>query len=168
MVAAFATLMACTSGQDKEVERLTKLENQIDASDAHPDQAKLNELLGEYERYVNEHPQDTVAAGYLYKSITLSISMNNAEKAIALSDRMINEYPKNRRIPEVIFLRGFVYENFLNNYAQALKSYQDFIKMFPDHDLADDAEAAIVHLGMSPDEIVREFERKAAAAEEGK
>ncbi len=164
MVMAIAALISCTSGSDKDVERLTRLEKQIDASDAHPEQAKLTELLQEYENYVNEHPADSLAPNYLYKAITLSMSMNEGEKAIVLSDRMINEYSKSNRMPEVIFLKGFVYENFLSNYAQALKCYQDFIKMFPEHELTDDAEAAIANLGKSPDEMVREFERKAAEA----
>ncbi|HAH58517.1 MAG: tetratricopeptide repeat protein [Lentimicrobium sp.] len=164
LVAAFAALISCTSGLDKDVERLTRLEKNIDASDARPEQAKLNELLEEYQKFVNEHPDDSLAPTFLYKAITLSMSMNQGEKAIALSDRMINEYSKSKHIPEVIFLKGFIYENFQSNYAQALKSYQDFIKMFPNHELTDDAEAAIANLGKSPDEMVREFERKAAEA----
>ena len=164
MAVGIATLIACTSGQNKDAERINRLEKEMDDSEARPAQAKQHELLGEYETYVNEYPADSMAPAYLYKAITLSISMNESEKAIALSDRMINEYSNSTRLPEVIFLKGFVYENYLSNYAQALKYYQDFIKMFPEHEMADDAEAAIVNLGKSPDEMVREFERRAAEA----
>ncbi|GAB1404208.1 hypothetical protein MASR1M74_13870 [Lentimicrobium sp.] len=157
-------LAACTSQLEKDTKRIDALEKQIDASGGSPDQAKLDELLSEYDNYVNKYPDDTLAPDYLYKSITLSMFMNDGDKALAYTDRMINNYPQNRYMPEVIFLKGFIYENLLNNYGQALKYYQEFIKMFPGHDLADDAEAAITHLGKSPEEIVREFEQKEAEA----
>jgi len=87
---------------------------------------------------------------------------NNGVKAMELADRMLNEFPKSERIPETVFLKAFIYENQLSNLGLALKTYQDFLLRFPEHELADDAEAAINNLGKTPEELIREFEAKAA------
>jgi len=67
-------------------------------------------------------------------------------------------------------LKAYIYENLLSNLGLAQKTYRDFLSLYPDHELSDDAEAALLNLGKSPEELVREFEARAAeqAAAAGK
>ncbi|MPL63204.1 hypothetical protein SDC9_08825 [bioreactor metagenome] len=158
MVFAFA----CTSGIKKEMTAIETLEKELTDQAARPDPEKLAGLLDAYTAFVDNHAADTMAPLYLYKAINLSMGINNGALAMQLTDRMLNEYPKYSRIPETVFLKAYIYENQLSNLGLALKTYQDFLSRFPEHDLADDAQAAIDNLGKSPEELIREFEARAA------
>lgn len=159
---AIAFMVACTSKLVKEQKNIENIEKELAAQEARPDPARLEELLNAYLAYVDKHSADSLAPFYLYKAINLSMGMNQGEKAKQLTDRMLNEYPKYDRIPETVFLKAYIYENMLGNLGQALSTYQDFLSRFPEHDLADDAQAAINNLGKSPEELIREFEARAA------
>jgi outer membrane protein assembly factor BamD (BamD/ComL family) len=166
-VALWAVLLivlavSCGAPVEKEVKAITALENELTAMEARPDAARLGELLDMYLHFVDQYSDDARAQEYLYKALSLSIGTNNGVIAMELADRMLNEFPKSERIPETVFLKAFIYENQLSNLGLALKTYQDFLLRFPEHELADDAEAAINNLGKTPEELIREFEAKAA------
>lgn len=164
LLLTFTVLMvSCSSPRDREASKIKKLEDQLKKQDASPDKQKLDELLNLYIGFVDKFPADTASPSYLYNAVSLCIGTNNGEKAMKLIDRSINEYSQSSKLPEIIFLKAYVYENLLNNLGEAASTYRDFISRFPDNELADDAQAAINNLGKSPEELVREFEAKAAA-----
>lgn len=156
-------MVSCSSPRDKEASKIKKLEDKLKEQAASPDKAKLDELLALYINFVDKFPGDTAAPSYLYGAVSLCIGTNNGEKAMKNIDRFINEYSQSSRLPEIIFLKAYVYENLLDNLGEAASTYRDFITRFPDNELVDDAQAAIINLGKSPEELVREFEAKAAA-----
>ncbi len=155
--------ISCTSKRDKEVSRISELEENLKQQAARPEAAKLDELLALYTGFVDTYPQDTAAAMYLYRAVNLSMGMGKGEVALKLIDRSINEYPQSPRYAETVFLKAYVYENLLGKLGSASEIYRDFIHRFPDHELADDAQAAIQNLGKTPEQLVEEFERNAAA-----
>jgi len=161
-VAVIATAVSCTSKREREINEITKLEKQLEGEGARPDQAKLNTLLDAYVAFVDKNPADTSAPDFLYKAVNLSIGIGNGTRAMELIDRTMNEFPHSKYIAETVFLKAYVYENLLNNLGQASVVYNDFLSKYPDHDLADDAEAALKYLGKSPEEMVKEFEARAA------
>lgn len=165
VIAAFVILgISCSSQRDKDIKAITSLEKQLENEGAKPDPAKLTQLLDSYLAFVDHNSTDTMASDYLYKAVNLCIGVNNGMRAMQLIDRTLNEFPKSSYIPETVFLKAYVYENLLSNYGQASKVYNDFLIKYPTHDLADDAEAALKYLGKSPEELVKEFEAKAAQA----
>ena len=157
-------LISCASQLEKDTKDITSLEKELTAEAERPNQAKLNELMDKYLNFVENHPQDTAAPKYLYKALNLALGTNQGEKAMELADRTLNDYPQSEKIAETVFLKAYIYENLLSNLGLAQKTYRDFITRFPDHELADDAEAALENLGKSPEELVREFEKRAAEA----
>lgn len=163
VLTAFVVLgISCSSQRDKDIKAITSLEKQLENEGAKPDPAKLTQLLDSYIAFVDHNSADTMAADYLYKAVNLCIGVNNGARAMQLIDRTLNEFPKSSYTPETVFLKAYVYENLLSDYGQASKVYNDFIRKYPSHDLTDDAEAALKYLGKSPEELVREFEAKAA------
>lgn len=160
-VALFA--ISCTSKRDKDVSNIKDIEEQLKQQAARPDSAKLVELLALYTGFADKYPQDTAAAMYLYRAVNLSMGMGQGEVAMQLINRSINEYPKSPRYAETVFLKAYVYENLLGKLGSASEIYRDFIHRFPDHELADDAQMAIQNMGKTPEELVEEFERNAAA-----
>ena len=166
LVGLISTIMmiSCTSQRDKDAKSIATLEKELTAKTERPKQEKLDELMNNYLNFVDNHPQDTAAPQYLYKALNLAMGTDQGEKAMELADRTLNEYPKSDKIAETIFLKAFIYENLLSNLGLAQKTYNDFLSRFPDHELADDAQAALDNLGKSPEELIREFEKKAAEA----
>lgn len=168
-VGLISTLMmiSCDSQLKKDEKDIASLEKELTLEAERPNQAKLEQLMDKYLNYVDKHAQDTAAPQYLYKALSLAVGTNQGEKAMELADRTLNDYPQSDKIAETVFLKAYIYENLLSNLGQAQKTYRDFIARFPDHDLADDAEAALRNLGKSPEELVKEFEQKAKEEAEG-
>jgi len=165
---AFSALVilgiSCTSQRDKDIKAISGLEKQLEQEGAKPDPAKLTQLLDSYVAFVEHNAADSLAPNYLYKAINLCIGVNNGIRAMQLIDQTLNDFPKSDYLPETVFLKAYVYENLLSDYGKASQVYNDFLKKYPTHDLADDAEAALKYLGKSPEEMVKEFEARAAQA----
>jgi TolA-binding protein len=159
--------ISCTSQRDKDIKAISGLEKQIEQEGAKPDPAKLTQLLDSYVAFAEHNATDSLAPNYLYKAVNLCIGVNNGIRAMQLIDQTLNDFPKSGYLPETIFLKAYVYENLLSDYGKASQVYNDFLKKYPTHDLADDAEAALKYLGKSPEEMVREFEDMAAQANAG-
>ena len=59
-----------------------------------------------------------------------------------------------------LFLQGFVYESQLHNIIRAKEAYTEFIRKYPRHQLAKDAQFSIENLGKSDEELIKMFEEK--------
>ncbi len=160
--------ISCTSQRDKDIKTITKLEKQLEQEGARPDAEKLNQLLDSYIAFVDHNAADTAAPAYLYKAVNLCIGINNGPKAMELIDRTINDFQQSNYLPETVFLKAYTYENLMNQFGQASKVYNDFLVKYPDHDLSDDAAAALKYMGKTPEELVEEFEANAAKADSAK
>jgi hypothetical protein len=57
-----------------------------------------------------------------------------------------------------LFLKGFVYENYLKNMDLAKKNYLLYIEKYPEGDYVKDARMSINNLGKTPDQMIMEFE----------
>ncbi len=150
----------CKSPSEKDEARISTSENQLKDDGARPDKAKLEELLNLYTGYADKYPDDTLSQVYLYRAVNLSMGMGDGQKAMELIDKSINKYPNGVHLPEIVFLKAYVYENYLGRMGKASEIYRDFIHRFPDHELADDAQVAIQNMGKTPEELVREFEAR--------
>jgi TolA-binding protein len=123
------------------------------------DSTAVTELLSAYQNFASRFPKDSLAPEYLYKAAGLAVGFNRGTQAVDLYESIINEYPEYKKIPECYFMEAFAYENAIGNIAKASEYYNKFLAKYPEHDLADDAKAALKFLGKSPEEMVREFEQ---------
>ena len=119
------------------------------------DSVAVNELVSAYQNFSSKYPDDSLSPEYLYKAAGLASGFNRGTQAIDLYESIIQTYPHYKRIPECYFMQAFTYENTLGNIEKANVLYNTFLDKYPDHELADDARAAINFLGKSPEEIVR-------------
>lgn len=151
-------LSACSSSNEKAEKRIAETEENLKESENPATVEQLDELLNQYTSFVDNFPKDTMASQYLYRAINLSMGMGKGEQTMNLIDKSLNEYPNQPKIAEIVFLKAYVFENLLGDLGKAATIYQGFPARFPNHELADDAEAAVRNIGKSPDELIREFE----------
>lgn len=164
LIIATIMLCACESSEQKDTIKIgdiKKMETELFSSTiTAPDLVKAKQLADMYITYANEHPEDTIAPDFLFKAADINMNLNNPTITIGLFDDIIVNYPNYKNIASAMFLKGFVYEDQLNDYPNAKKCYLEFLDRFPDSDFADDAVVSLNNLGKSPEELIKEFEMK--------
>jgi tetratricopeptide (TPR) repeat protein len=118
------------------------------------------ELIQAYTGYAESHKDSPEAPEYLYRAADLSLNMNKSKESLELYNRIIYQYPDYQKVPECLFLVGYIYENYFQEYGKAKEIYESFLKKYPTHDFADDAAVSIENMGKSPEELIRSFEEK--------
>jgi tetratricopeptide (TPR) repeat protein len=155
-----ALTIQCTKNPKAEIERL---QSKISKEDFKFDQQGIqiaNELVQAYIDYAETHKESKDAPVYLYDAANLSMNLNNTTAALELFNRIIYQYPDFEKVPECMFLMGFIFENNLQNFGKAKELYEMFLARFPEHDFADDARISIDNMGKPLEELVKEFEAK--------
>lgn len=150
-------MYSCSPSHDKVLGSITKMETDMKASQK-VDSAAVTTLLGAYQNFATRFPNDSLAPDFLYKAAGLAVGFNRGTQAIELYESIISKYPSYKRVPECYFMEAFTYENTIGNLGKASEYYNKFLSKYENHELADDAEAALKFLGKSPEEMVREFE----------
>jgi TolA-binding protein len=159
-------LAACSSAIENDAEKIKTAEDELYAADdGFIDKTKALELVDLYIHYADNYPQDSMAVEYLFKGAEFCLNLGEGQRAIGYYDRVINDYPGFRKAPECLFLKGYIFENYLGDLENAKKIYTEFIERYPDNEFADDAEVSIQNLGKTPEELIREFEEKQAASD---
>ena len=106
-----------------------------------------------YCQYVKQNPNDTTVVKWLYHAMEINVMMKDADKSIELCDQLLEQYPQSKWAPMSLLLVGsFVYEDMLNDTAQAHAAYQKLIDDYPESALVDDAQKSIEFLGLTQEE----------------
>jgi TolA-binding protein len=165
-----AIFSACEGPQPKSTEEkeeltleesIAQLEEELFNSNAVKlDRRKALDLIKLYEQYVDTYPDRADAPEYLFKAADISMNMRRPQATIALFDRIMTEYPDYEKSPSALFLKAFVYEDQLQDYENAKRYYELFLEKYPNSEFADDAEVSLQNLGKSPEELIKEFEKK--------
>jgi len=124
------------------------------------DETAANQTIEAYKAYADKYPNDAKTPDYLFKMADVYRGMQDFEQSIATWEKIYTKYPDYEKTPHAIFLSGFTYENDKGNVAKAKELYNQFLQKYPKHDLADDVQFSIDHLGMTPEEIIKQFDMK--------
>lgn len=117
-------------------------------------------LLEAYEVYGEKFPNYTNAAEYTFRAGEIAMNLNHTAQSIKLFTKVYDEYKDYEKRPYALFMKAFVLENQAMNFPEAEIHYKKFVKDYPDHPMADDAEYSLKNLGKTPEELIREFERQ--------
>ncbi|MBO4281655.1 MAG: tetratricopeptide repeat protein [Bacteroidales bacterium] len=160
LLTGFATLclmVSCTPSKEK-------MQAEIDGLEAivldQGDTSHRQELLACYDRFVQKHPEDSLAPEYLFRKAEVLRIGKEGDAALDVMAELVSRYPESPRVAECYFLRGLVYEEVFYDQDKAKKAYLSFIERYPEHPLAEDARYAIRYLGLSAEEIIASFEAK--------
>lgn len=124
------------------------------------DKRKALDLVKLYVQFADQNPNDPQSPEYLFKAADISMNLNRPVQTIKLFDRILTAYPSSDKAPSSLFLKAFVYEDQLQDYDKAKKYYELFLSEYPNSEFADDAEVSINNLGKTPEELIKEFEKK--------
>lgn len=164
LLALVVTFAACTadSGKKALVKNITTAENAFvkEGNAVTFDPKAAQTAVESYEAYATAYPQDTMSAQYLFKAGEMYRSLRQFDKAIATYERILKDYNSYSKAPHSLFLMGFTYENDLKDLEKAKLKYEEFLKLYPNHELADDVQFSLSNLGKSPDEIIKAFAEK--------
>lgn len=153
-------LMMASCGPKMTVEEINKLESQVFGVGASPEKENIVKLVDAYVLYAKQNPDDIKSPEYLFKALDVAVGINaeGPQKAIDIADIMIEQYPNFEMTPMAMFLKGFVYENQMNNYEKALDTYHQFLDKYPNSPLVNDVKSTIENIGLTPEELIKKFE----------
>ena len=151
-------LFSCSPSRNEMLDKISMMESEMKTA-SKVDTVAVNELISAYQNFASKYADDSAAPENLYKAASLAVGFNRGVQAVELYETLISKYPQFKKIPECYFMQAFAYENVIGNIVKANECYNRFLMKFPNHELADDAQAAIKFLGKTPEEMVHEFEK---------
>lgn len=148
-------------GEGQKVDaRISDLEAEMALQDQ-PDPEKLKQLIQLYETHANKYPERReVNANFLMKAADCARMLNNNAKAIALYDRIANEFRGTVQAPRALFLKGFLYDTQLNRKDSALIVYRTFTWRYKNDPFLDDVQKLMDTLSAQYPEVVEKVEKK--------
>lgn len=134
---------------------LKKAESKLFNDDKSINEAEAPKVAEMYCKFVEQSPDDSTAVEWLYHAMEINVMLKNADKSVELCNQLLQEYPQSKWAPMSLFLVGsYVYNDQLNDTAQAHAAFQRLIDDYPESKLVDDAEKSIEYLGLTPEEIM--------------
>ena len=150
------TMFACGSKEQKLTQDdLRAAQATLFNQDRSLNEAVAPEVAEKYCKFVEQNPEDSTAAKWLYHAMEINVLLKNADKSAEICDKLTSNYSESNWAPMSLFLMGsFVYNDQLNDTAQAHVMLQRLIDEYPESELVDDAQKSIEYLGLTPEEIM--------------
>jgi tetratricopeptide (TPR) repeat protein len=112
------------------------------------------------EIYALVSPDDKSSPKYLFMAAQVSQNIKMFIKTLELYDWILLKYPEYEKVQTSMFMKGFILDNELKRIDEAREVYNQFLKKYPDSDLADDVKSSLEYLGKSDEEILKAIESK--------
>ena len=153
-------MMSCNN-QEKERANILELEKNMVDGNGVLNAASADKLIEAYMNYAKKFPNDEMSPDFLFKAVDISVAYNalNPQKTIDITNVLIDNYPDFEMTPMAMFIKGFVYENQMNNYEKALDTYHQFLDKYPNNPMAADVQSTIKNIGIPLDELIKTFEQ---------
>ncbi|MFK7774183.1 MAG: tol-pal system YbgF family protein [Saprospiraceae bacterium] len=105
---------------------------------------------------------DSLAAEHLFNAADLYRGIGDYTKALDTWYIVYRSYDRDGhpKAPHAMFQCGFTYDSVLNKKDLAKTLYNMFLKRYPDHTLAKDAKLLLANLDKSPEDLIKEFQKK--------
>ena len=162
LMSMFACQVKQTNTKELEVKKISELEKQVyDTTTFELKKPVADNLVKLYGEFAENYQNDSLTPVYLFKKADLLAQMKQFNQSIKIYDNIYKNYPDFNQRPEALFLEATLYDNVLKNTAMAAEKYREFIKVFPNHELTDDAEKSLQFLGKSPEEIIKILQQSA-------
>ena len=156
MIVAFLAfgMMAC--GEKKITQKdLEAAEAKLFKENGLVNEAVAPQVAEKYCKFVEQNPEDSTAPLWLYHAMEINVMLKNPDKSIELGNQLLSQYPDSPFAPRSLFLMGsFVYDDMLQDTAQAHVMLQRLIDEYPQSKHVEDAKRAIWFLSLTPEQIM--------------
>ncbi|MCF8296426.1 MAG: tetratricopeptide repeat protein [Saprospiraceae bacterium] len=161
IVAVISLLASCKSKEEKAISEITQLQKELfNDSLGVIVMEKANEIVLLYRDFIEKYPEHPNTPKYLFSCADISMNLGNYDLSLEMLNLLISKYHESPKIPSALHLRGFIYEDKLNDLEKAKASYQELIDKFPEHELAENAKGCIKNLGISPEDLIKMWEKQ--------
>lgn len=133
--------------------------------DVRMDRAVGHDLMKAYIAFANQHPQDSLTAEYLFQAASVGQALGKHRKSIELLCNVHDGYPEFDKRVESLFLVAFTYQRDMNDRIAAEKYYDQVIELYPESIWAEQAQASLVTLNLTDDQLLDFLEEKNAGAD---
>ncbi len=140
---------------------LARLDRQLLAG-SEPDRKTAEKFLQVAEGYaiLVEDPDPNKAARLYVQAGGLARSIGEPNTALRLYYYVAENMPQQASAPFALFMMGIIYEDDLKDLDNARKTYESFLKRYPnDPEYTDDVQAALKNLGIPLEELIKRFEQ---------
>ncbi len=103
---------------------------------------------------------DSLTPELLFKAGALVKGRNDPTKAIGVWALITEHYPDSKWAADAMFQKAFTFDNDLHDKQLAKQYYENFLKTYPDHNLAEDIKLLIPTLDKTDAQLIEEFEKK--------
>lgn len=161
IITIISILVSCLSTTEKAIEEISEIEKELTLDSTGviiPEKADRVTQL--YLHFVEKFPNHPNSPLYLFHGADISMNIGKYNMAIDMLNDLIENYPESEKVPTSLHLRGFIYEDKINDLEKAKASYQELIDKFPNHELAENAKGCINNLGISPEELIKMWQKQ--------
>ncbi len=152
-VLAFGLFACGGNGKKLTLEDMREAQATLFNADRTLNEKEAPKVAKKYCRYVEQNPNDTSVVKWLYHAMEINVMLKDVDKSEKLCNQLLEQYPQSKWAPmSLLMLGSFVYEDILNDTAQAHMAYQKLIDNYPESDLVDDAQKSIEFLGLTNEE----------------
>ncbi len=134
-------MVSCSGGQKKMTSKVTKLESELQKGFS---KQKADELITNYNSYIEKFPKDTISRLYMAKGAELSILSNDPTNALKFIEKFLITFPDDPKAPLMQFKKAMVYDLLVHDGLRAVAEYNIFIQKYPDDPMRIEAENAIL------------------------
>ncbi len=140
---------------------LARLDRQL-LSAGEPDRQLAEKFLQIAEGYavLIEEPDPNKAADLYIQAGGLARSIGEPNAALRFYYYVAENMPQQRNAPFALFMMGIIYEDDLKDLDNAKKTYESFLRRYPNEpEYTDDVQAALKNLGTPLEDLIKRFEQ---------
>lgn len=122
---------------------------------------EVKAYMKESEQYMTLYG-DSLAAEHIFSAAELALAVQDYNGALDYWRIVYQAYRKENhpKVPHAMFMVGYTYENVLDKKDLAKTMYKKLLKNHPNHELAKQVKEIMVNIDKSPEELIKEFQRK--------
>lgn len=160
-VLSLCLLFACQSEQEIHIERINELQLQLVEENLKTNIVVAQQLTEEMENYIRLYSDSSVIAGYYMQLGDIyTQALDLPVKGLYYFQKVSTDFPNYEKAAVALFYQGFILENNLQKQDQAKLVYEQFLLEYPNHELAETVRLSIHQLGISLEDLIKQFQEK--------
>ncbi|TVQ50411.1 MAG: hypothetical protein EA362_02410 [Saprospirales bacterium] len=112
------------------------------------------------EIYAISKPNNPASPKYLFKAAEIANALGMESRSDSNIRWMVNEFGDHEITPNALFFKAFQRGEVGEDNIRRMQLLQEFLLLYPDHELAENARLMIQTSGMSGEELLRSFREK--------